>query len=305
MRVNYQVSEEMITVQDLARDHVAVEEIENICGTELDKEMILFVINQVNQNRKLGEIEIPLKQYKVMDSMVEKGLKSEEIVSKFQSLNHPAQVVKEVIEKMKKVHYPHPEKNKYQPDKIIAAADGKNQLRMGNANGCTHFSCSFLSKNDNEINDNKIFDIISQKDLGIQMGINGEPVEVIGNFPNLRLVDLQGQSTNDETLCYGDVPRELETQLNIICNPNNNIQGCLITTGIETFALRVAENEIQLFDPHGDSTQNEPSCVWIFNSSDEEKRELSTKKIVEFIIDRSELIIQETGQLTLCPVKII
>lgn len=268
--------------------------------------MILFLMDQVNKNEEIGVIKMSDHEFTLLNDLVHQNLNEEEIDSICNDTNLTPQTVRIAIEIIKnksaRLDYNHPEKAKFNPQAIIATPNKENQRTKGNPNGCTHFSCSFLSKNYPEIDGDKILEIIFQKNLGIQSGVNGDPIDVLRGFNNLQLVDLEGAPANDDTILFGDISQQLTNAFKIIFNPLNQIHGCLITTGIETFSIKVTNDEIQLFDPHGNSAQNEPSCVWIFKNGND--RETSIKNIVKFIMSRGKVIIEETGQLSICPVKI-
>ena len=192
----------------------------------------------------------------------------------------------------------HKDQAKYDPLKVVLAAQDLNQRRAGFPNGCTHFSVRFLEKPKSQnATPDLLKSILENENAGIVQGRNGDPLEVIQGSSVLQVADQSGNPYNDSipVLLFHDTvqgKKEILQKTIKDLTSERRLAGFVITTGTESFAVRFRpDSSLEFFDPHGDVLQEEPTSVFVFS------KEEGPRKIVEMIFDRAALIIEETGQL--------
>jgi hypothetical protein len=188
-----------------------------------------------------------------------------------------------------------------------------NQSKEGFRAGCTRNSLGFLaSGKEIDFTPESLTDFIQR---GLERGIL--PPDAEGNygmddpsellmldaFSNLMLVDAIGEATYFPIQVNLDVEgrehQTLTSSVQSLIDSMDHLIGFTISAGTETFAVRFRPNrDVEFFDPHGDSTQQDPSFIFTFDRDD------AAGKISTIILDRCLVTIQlgiAGGGVNLCP----
>lgn len=197
----------------------------------------------------------------------------------------------------------HPDEAKYQPKSVVVADDQFNQRLAGFPNGCTQYSLHFLGKAKGENYTRASLKELLQAgpDLGIVPGLNAYAADLIQLSPRFALADTQGNRANDSTLVlftpFEEFADQLRKSLDDLIQSMDRLEGFVVTTGIESFAVRFRTGgDVEFFDPHGDAEQSGPAFIFSF------ARDEAARKIATLVTDRASNIIQETQQLELFPI---
>lgn len=188
-----------------------------------------------------------------------------------------------------------------------------NQSKEGFRAGCTRNSLGFLAGGKEiDYTPESLTEFIHRGD---ERGIlppdeqgnyeMDDPSELLtSNNPfNLTLVDQEGITTcfpiqvnlNVEGAEQDTLAETIEYWIHF----KDYIVGFTISAGTETFAVRFRPNgDVEFFDPHGDSTQQEPSFIFTFDQNN------AAENISQLILDRCLTTIQlgiAGSALNLCP----
>lgn len=264
------------------------------------------------------------EQRKMVRDFVESGMHFEDIIESMDGSGIEREVLLAWIEEIKaerdnprgnpdeidnpdegRAGHVHRDAAKYNPLKVVTAAGGLNQREAGFPNGCTHFSVRFLEKERNvEATPKLLKDILEKENRGIVQGVNGDPLEVIRDSAFLELADAKGNPGDDSLLVLlvdgtSEAKRKhLASEIEKLALASDKLVGFVVTTGMESFGVRFNNGgTMEFFDPHGDVTQHEPTSVFVFGKAD------GSDKIASMIFSRAEVVIEQTGQLELFPVR--
>ena len=139
--------------------------------------------------------------------------------------------------------YVHPKAAEFVPHALVFSADGQNQRTAGQPNGCTEFACAFVTSREHATSE-MVQALIHRKDLGIVAGRNADASEVLQKTLGCRLVDWEGHVVDDPMpmmFLDGVVTQKAIARQFRECFARTTVDGFVITTGLESFAVRFRE----------------------------------------------------------------
>lgn len=200
----------------------------------------------------------------------------------------------------------HPLEFTYFPKSSVVAENKFNQKIAGYPNGCTHFSLHFFDvpkcmdytpeSLEQLFHDGKFFGIIP--------GVNGYAKDLLERTGHFQMADIMGNPTDESTIVIFNADEVKESALSEMVDAMivsmDTLEGFIITTGLETFAVRFrSEGDVEFFDPHGNSEQSEAAFIFTFDHSK------AAEQITKIIFDRARHIIAQTSQVEIFPILLV
>lgn len=224
--------------------------------------------------------------------------------------------------------------NETKTSNVIEASKGLNQRALGNINACTHYAVKFLEKSIEEDYTIHDLDELLCGDIGFLDEMNGYAIDKINASKKLKYVDINGKGVKDlngfviarkqksesDDFSHGfydveefSVPRTfydpeedeeedfytmhecLERGLEQIIR-SQAIHGFVLTTGTESFGIRLREEHVEFFDSHGDVDQRKPASIRLFSKSQ------AAQEVSHIICERAGILMEECGQVSFFPI---